>query len=918
MADDVKKTDMLEKLAEGWDHPEDGGVEIDSLKEKLRKRIAAEKQREIGVKARQRKLRLESGEEPLSAAGAALPETDNKNSNTFPNIRKDQKDVENGDKDDLKAGDAGPAGAADRGTVSVAKSQNLIFKIYAAKDPSAAFFEADRGDAFDGCFTGTPDIDQEPEITTEDTLNELLSTIDTGNFVPYDESSDIEEDNAPAEETAEPAPVVSFSVKEDENIDDLENGSMEQDDDSEVEKISFFDFAATLDQDGSVDQVDQDDTLERIRRAVSDAADDIDQENFEDVEDTSLDDLIPVEVEEPEAVEEPEEIEELEEVEEPEKSEEIEEPEEVEEPEEPEEIEEPEEVEEPEEIEEPEEVEEPEEIEEPEEVEEPEEPEEVEESEEVEEPKERASKRTEDSAARKSIRDLDIGSVFMNEAASGAESVKKAGLKESQKLIELLIPDADDRYARSGNDKECTECAKKLKNVLKELGVEAVITKTLAGPAVNTVTVRTDSSSGVVRNDDFAANVGSKLGCEVRVSAVAPGGAVSFEIPRTSASKLYIYDVLRSPEFAGGRSALPVPLGIDTSGNAIVPDLKVIQHLLMAGEQGSGKSTCIKAIITGLLCRTAPSDVKLMVLDPKAELPDALINVPHLIMPVEHVPERCVAALKWAVSEMSGRLDRLRKHGLGDIDEYNSGIKGGRNVKKIPGIVIIIDEFAELMSLPKANVERLILPLVQMGGQAGIHVVLSTGKLSVDAITGLIKANVGTRISFKVATRVQSRMVIDAPGAEKLLGNGDMLLCPNIMPGAIRVQGSFVSDSDVENVARSLQRTFGRPEYDDELISAVEDESAAAAAEGSNRNAAPSEKELILKAADIAFEKGSLSAADIQRIMKVGYNTAISVIEKLVAMGLLSEIKPGMTGREVLLSEDEWQYRISAGEDSDD
>ena len=888
MADDVKKTDMLEKLAEGWDHPEDGGVEIDSLKEKLRKRIAAEKQREIGVKARQRKLRLESGEEPLSAAGAALPETDNKNSNTFPNIRKDQKDVENGDKDDLKAGDAGPAGAADRGTVSVAKSQNLIFKIYAAKDPSAAFFEANRGDAFDGCFTGTPDIDQEPEITTEDTLNELLSTIDTGNFVPYDESSDIEEDNAPAEETTEPAPVVSFSVKEDEDIDDFENGSMEQDDDSEVEKISFFDFAATLDQDSSVDQVDQDDTLERIRMAVSDAADDIDQEDFEDVEDTSLDDLIPVEVEEPEAVEEPEEIEELEEVEEPE------------------------------EIEEPEEVEEPEKIEEPEEVEEPDEPEEIEEPEEVEEPKERASKRTEDSAARRSIRDLDIGSVFMNEAASGAESVRKASLKESQKLIELLIPDADDRYARSGNDKECTECAKKLKNVLKELGVEAVITKTFAGPAVNTVTVRTDSSSGVVRNDDFAANVGSKLGCEVRVSAVAPGGAVSFEIPRTSASKLYIYDVLRSPEFAGGRSALPVPLGIDTSGNAIVPDLKVIQHLLMAGEQGSGKSTCIKAIITGLLCRTAPSDVKLMVLDPKAELPDALINVPHLIMPVEHVPERCVAALKWAVSEMSGRLDRLRKHGLGDIDEYNSGIKGGRNVKKIPGIVIIIDEFAELMSLPKANVERLILPLVQMGGQAGIHVVLSTGKLSVDAITGLIKANVGTRISFKVATRVQSRMVIDAPGAEKLLGNGDMLLCPNIMPGAIRVQGSFVSDSDVENVARSLQRTFGRPEYDDELISAVEDESAAAAAEGSNRNAAPSEKELILKAADIAFEKGSLSAADIQRIMKVGYNTAISVIEKLVTMGLLSEIKPGMTGREVLLSEDEWQYRISAGEDSDD
>lgn len=873
MADDVKKTDMLEKLAEGWDHPEDGGVEIDSLKEKLRKRIAAEKQREIGVKARQRKLRLESGEEPLSAAGAVLPETDNKNSNSFPNIRKDQKDVEDGDKDDLKAGDAGPAGAADRGTVSVAKSQNLIFKIYAAKDPSAAFFEADRGDAFDGCFTGTPDIDQEPEITTEDTLNELLSTIDTGNFVPYDERSDIEEDNAPAEETAEPAPVVSFSVKEDENIDDIENGSMEQDDDSEVEKISFFDFAATFDQDGSVDQVDQDDTLERIRRAVSDAADDIDQEDFEDVEDTSLDDLIPGEVEEPESVEEPEEIEE------------------------------------PEEVEEPEEIEDPEEIEETEEIEDPEE---------IKEPKERASKRTEDSAARRSLRDLDIGSVFMNEAASDAEGVKKASLKESQKLIELLIPDADDRYARSGNDKECTECAKKLKNVLKELGVEAVITKTLAGPAVNTVTVRTDSSSGVVKNDDFAANVGSKLGCEVRVSAVAPGGAVSFEIPRTSASKLYIYDVLRSPEFAGGRSALPVPLGIDTSGNAIVPDLKVIRHLLMAGEQGSGKSTCIKAIITGLLCRTAPSDVKLMVLDPKAELPDALINVPHLIMPVEHVPERCVAALKWAVSEMSGRLDRLRKHGLGDIDEYNSGIKGGRNVKKIPGIVIIIDEFAELMSLPKANVERLILPLVQMGGQAGIHVVLSTGKLSVDAITGLIKANVGTRISFKVATRVQSRMVIDAPGAEKLLGNGDMLLCPNIMPGAIRVQGSFVSDSDVENVARSLQRTFGRPEYDDELISAVEDESAAAAAEGSNRNAAPSEKELILKAADIAFEKGSLSAADLQRIMKVGYNTAISVIEKLVAMGLLSEIKPGMTGREVLLSEDEWQYRISAGEDSDD
>ena len=914
MAEDRKKTDMLEKLAEGWNFDDENANETDSLKERIRQRVIAERQREIGVKAMRRRLLFESGE------GEIPPEPqDDTPKDNFTAIRDDREVLEDSEPEAEDIGDT----QKPRDVKSVYSSQNRIFKIYAAKDPSAAFFETDRGDAFDGCFR---DPSEEPagaySVTQEDTLNELLSGIGDRSFAVYDDgeddyvggslamSSDEADEPADSEETEafeepaedEPLPdepqVIAFPVAEEEH--------------EEFEKISFFDFAEAEKTD---DAKDFDETSKRIRAAIN-GIEAEPEEPFDEPEEPE--DEPSAEDEKPSPDEFEFEIEELEDVSGSEETETAEEPEEEfeAEPEDPVE----ESAEEP--IEEDLPAEEEASEEEPEETEEPEEETEAEETEDEEpEPEFEAqeqsapagiSEQKTGNAARRALFDLDIGSIYMNEIAAGSGDEKKMSSRDMHALTELVRHDDDeDRFTATGNTKECNEAARKLKQALDELGVEAAVQKVCAGPSVITVTVRAENAPAIIRDSEFAANIGSKIGADVRVNIVALSGSMSFEISREKPQKLYVYEVLKSQEFIGGKAAIPVPLGLDTAGNAIVTDIKAVSHLLAAGEQNTGKSTVLKAIVIGVMCGTLPRDVKLMLLDPKGGFSDVFGKIPHLIMPVERDPQKCVEALKWAVSEMSGRLDVLRKEGFDDIDEFNASKRGRGSVKKMPRIVIVVDEFAELMALPKANVERLILPLVQIGGAAGIHVVLFTGKLSVEAITGLIKANVGTRIAFKVATRVQSRIIIDAAGAEKLLGNGDMLLCANIMPGAIRVQGAFVTDGDVEAVANEYKAMFGPAEFDSELMEVLEDKEENMG-ESNTFSETDFRRKMIIEASKLAFSKNGLRVSELQRCLSLGYNRAVEIIEELEKMGLLSEFDREIQNRRVIMTEEEWQEKLSS------
>ncbi len=875
MAEDRKKTDMLEKLAEGWNYPDESDDETASLKDRIRQRVVADRQREIGAKAMRRRLLFESGESSPEPSGGA-PKA------VFPAIRDDGAEPEAGASEsgpeDSKQENAGEPGRVK----SVLNSQNLIFKIYGAKDPSAAFFETDRGDAFDGCFTdpsaesgnGTP-------VTPEDTLNELLSGIGDKVFASYDDEDESEKTPEPEEEEVPVEPEVPEEPFEAEAPDLPEEPAAPEpeiyvfpkadgdDLSDEFEDVSFFEYAETVDEDemGSFEE-----TAERIRKALAnetaeeepaeengDSAEEDSSEEFEEFEDFDVKEL-EVETKEPEPEQEPEP--------------------------------------------------------------EPEIPDE--EPPEAEVPENRELKPG--NAARRALFDLDIGSIYMNEISSGANDEKKMSSRDMHALAELVRHDEEnDRFTATGNTAECNETARRLKKALDELGVEAAVQKVSAGPSVITVTVKTENAAAV-KDSEFAANVGSKIGSEVRVNLAALSGTVSFEISRGTPQRLYVYDILRSREFIGGNAAIPVPLGLDTSGNAIVTDLKTVSHLLMAGERQTGKSTALKAIVIGVLCGTLPRDVKLMIFDPVGNMPESCGGIPHLIMPVEKNPERCVEALKWAVNEMSGRLELLQNEDKTDIDGFNAAKRGRGSFKKLPRLVIVIDEFAELMSLPKANVERLLLPLVQKGGHAGVHVVLSTGKLSVEAVTGLIKANVGTRIAFKVSSRVQSRIIIDGGGAEKLLGNGDMLLCANFMPGAVRIQGAFVSDEDIEKAANAAKNLFGSAEYDSELMGIMkggeeepEDREEKEMGTGTEPLDAAREREMIIEAARYAFERPDLfSVSVLQRLMRIGYNRACMIIEKLEKMGLVSGVgKPG-EGRRLLMTEEEWQDRLAEEEPFDD
>lgn len=432
-----------------------------------------------------------------------------------------------------------------------------------------------------------------------------------------------------------------------------------------------------------------------------------------------------------------------------------------------------------------------------------------------------------------------------------------------------------------------------LKDTLKHFQIEAQIVAVTQGPAVTRIEIQPALGVKVskIRNlaDDIKLNLAAK---DVRIEAPIPGkNTVGIEIPNKTPQMVQLKDMLESPAFQQATSPLAVALGMTIEGQPYITDIAKMPHCLIAGATGSGKSVCINAILLSLLYKASYEDVKFIMIDPKMVELTPYNGIPHLIAPVITDPKAAMMALKWAVDEMEKRYSRFVELGVRNIEKYNEKVVHSQD-ENMPYIVIIIDELADLMIVSPQEVEDAICRIAQKARAAGIHLLLATQRPSVDVITGLIKANVPTRIAFSVSSQVDSRTILDTNGAEKLLGKGDMLFLGNGMNKSLRLQGPFVADEEIDRVCHYL-RQVAEPNYlfqQEELLITAHDEA---------------EDELLDEVIAFVVETQKASTSLLQRRFRIGYNRAARLIDTLYERGIISA-QNGSKPRDVLLSKSEW------------
>ena len=387
--------------------------------------------------------------------------------------------------------------------------------------------------------------------------------------------------------------------------------------------------------------------------------------------------------------------------------------------------------------------------------------------------------------------------------------------------IELLGKSG--KKALKGGAKLLTDTATKLQKTLYSFGVSAKVENVSVGPAITRYELRPAEGVRVSKIANLADDIALNLAAEtIRIEAPIPGKqAVGIEVPNKEKEAVHLREVLESPEFQENDSKLTVALGKDVAGNTQLADIAKMPHVLIAGSTGSGKSVCINTIITSIIFHAKPSEVKLVMVDPKVVELSVYNGIPHLLIPVVTDPKKAAGALAWAVQEMDDRYNKFAQKGVRDLKGYNHAIEKEEGVGKLPQIVIIVDELADLMMVAAKDVEEAICRLAQKARAAGMHLVIATQRPSVDVITGLIKANVPSRIAFAVSSQVDSRTILDSVGAEKLLGKGDMLYFPSGAPKPIRVQGAFVSDEEVEKVVDFI-KSNGTATYSEDILESIE------------------------------------------------------------------------------------------------
>lgn len=446
------------------------------------------------------------------------------------------------------------------------------------------------------------------------------------------------------------------------------------------------------------------------------------------------------------------------------------------------------------------------------------------------------------------------------------------------------------------------EQSRLLDHAFVSFNVGAKVVKATKGPAVTQFEVQPDMGVRVNKitnlSDDLKLALAAK---DIRIEAPIPGkSTVGIEVPNRKSRPVLIREILRSPVFQRDTSPLVVALGLDISGQPIVTDLKKMPHGLIAGATGSGKSVCINSIIISLLYKASPHEVKLMLIDPKMVELAPYNGIPHLVSPVITDVKAATAALKWAVEEMERRYELFAHEGVRDISRFNEKVQQeDPKAEMMPYLVIIIDELADLMMVSPADVEDAICRIAQKARACGIHLLLATQRPSVDVITGLIKANVPTRIAFSVSSQVDSRTIIDISGAEKLLGRGDMLFLENGSNKPVRIQGNFVKDEEIERVTHFVRKQM-KPNYlfvQEELMKQSVDYGV--------------DDELFEEACQFVIEQEGASASGLQRRFRIGYNRAARLVDMMEAQGIVSEAK-GSKPREVLVSKEQLENNFQS------
>ncbi len=466
-----------------------------------------------------------------------------------------------------------------------------------------------------------------------------------------------------------------------------------------------------------------------------------------------------------------------------------------------------------------------------------------------------------------------------------------------------------------GGAKALTDTAAKLQKTLHSFGVSAKVENVSVGPAITRYELKPAEGVRVSKIANLADDIALNLAAEtIRIEAPIPGKqAVGIEVPNTEREAVHLREVLDSDVFRENDSKLAIALGKDVAGNVQLADIAKMPHVLIAGSTGSGKSVCINTIITSIIYHAKPSEVKFVMVDPKVVELSVYNGIPHLLIPVVTDPKKAAGALAWAVQEMDNRYNLFAEKGVRDLKGYNKAIENDEELGQLPQIVIIVDELADLMMVAKNDVEDAICRLAQKARAAGMHLVIATQRPSVDVITGLIKANVPSRIAFAVSSQVDSRTILDSVGAEKLLGKGDMLYFPSGAPKPSRVQGAFVTDDEVEKIV-DFVKSNGTATYSEDILESIENSNKTEKEITGEATEDDDTDPFLMEAIQTVIETGQASTSFIQRRFKVGYARAGRIIDQMEERGVISGYQ-GSKPREVLMTLDRWnELKMGQGE----
>lgn len=498
-----------------------------------------------------------------------------------------------------------------------------------------------------------------------------------------------------------------------------------------------------------------------------------------------------------------------------------------------------------------------------------------------------------------------------------SQDIQNAEKKIPRKYIFPPLSRLQKGVARSGDStRELKETALRLQQTLNTFGVRVTITDISQGPSVTRYELQPEQGVKVSKIVNLADDIKLNLAAtDIRIEAPIPGkAAVGIEVPNKENMPVALRDLLETREFREFPSNLAFAVGKDIAGQTVVADIAKMPHMLIAGATGSGKSVCINTLIMSILYKAHPDDVKLIMVDPKVVELSVYNGIPHLLIPVVTDPKKAAAALHWGVSEMEDRYKKFAEHNVRDLKGYNKKVESMREAgeenapAKMPQIVIIVDELADLMMVSPGEVEESICRLAQLARAAGIHLIIATQRPSVDVITGLIKANMPSRVAFSVSSGVDSRTILDMNGAEKLLGKGDMLFYPQGYPKPARIQGAFVSDKEVSDVVDFLKNQAIGNTYAEDIEEQIKG-MGSASGQGSSGSGPDARDEYFADAGRFIIEKDKASIGMLQRVFKIGFNRAARIMDQLSEYGVVGE-EEGTKPRKILMSPEQFEQLL--------